>query len=109
MADPCAPFIEAFSKLVEAQVRLCVSDGSVATLSSVGVAGEPSAEVIKKVAPDAAALAAEAIRLALVEAIMRAKKHAEATVDPSAEGAGPTRITAKDVQAILPQLLLDFC
>ena len=101
-ADPCERFRDTFAKLVEESVRVAVTDGSVATLASGAGAGEAPAPLARKMLPEASTLAAELIRLALVEATMRAKKRAEAS------GAPPV-ITAEDVTAILPQFLLDFC
>ena len=104
--DPCAPFRDAFSKLIEEHLRLAISDGSIATLSGAGGGPEDgAAAAIKKMAPEASSMAAELVRIALVEALMRAKKHAEARADPHA----PIIITAQDVSAVLPQFLLDFC
>lgn len=102
-ADPCERFREVLAKLVEENIRVAVSDGSIASLAAAGAGAEASAAQPRKILPDASILAAELIRLALVEATMRAKKRAETT-----GGAAPV-ITVEDVTAILPQFLLDFC
>lgn len=125
--DPSAGFREAFAKLVEEHVRVASSDSSTIQtdgdgidggfVSGLAAAGQLTA---KKIPQDAAILSSELIRLLVVEAVMRAKKHAESSLKAregpehvtstvsDAAGGDSVVITSQDVIAILPQLLLDF-